>query len=409
MERFVQPAVTLLIAVMVAIGVAFAIEQLVRRTQFHSSGPAWSTLQRLCRIPFRVTLAVAALLIALPSARLSGSGVQIARQVLVLALIGAVVWLVIQSIRVAEEIALSHIDVDVSDNRRARRLRTQILLFRRVIAVLLVIIAVAAAAMTIPSVRAVGTSFLISAGVLSVVAGLAAQATLANLLAGLQIAFADPIRIDDVVVVNDEWGRVDEITLTYVVIRTWDNRRLILPISWFTTNVFQNWTRSEARVLGSVLLHVDFTVPIDELRDELYRIVQESPLWDGLDWVLQVVDTTPTTMVVRALVSSSDAPSNWDLRCDVREKLLIFLRERHPDALPKVRGDISRAGGIRRRRGAGVPAQAPRVSDRRTHAASITSPRPGGGDHSSSWAGAPSARRRRAWLRRAPRPPAPGG
>jgi hypothetical protein len=292
-------------------------------------------------------------------------------------------------------------------------------LFRRVIAVLLVVIAVAAAAMTIPSARAAGTSFLVSAGVLSVVAGLAAQATLANLLAGLQIAFADPIRIDDVVVVNDEWGRVDEITLTYVVIRTWDNRRLILPISWFTTNVFQNWTRYEARVLGSVVLHVDFTVPVDELRDELYRIVQESPLWDGLDWVLQVVDTTPTTMVVRALVSSSDAPSNWDLRCDVREKLLIFLQERHPDALPKVRGDISsgpaRAGryartrGIRRRRGAGSPAQAPQVSDRRTHTASITSPRPGGGDRSSSWAGGPSVRRRRAWLRRAPRPPAPGG
>jgi small-conductance mechanosensitive channel len=222
-------------------------------------------------------------------------------------------------------------------------MRTQIVLFRRVIIAILVFVAIAAAVMTIPPARTLGASFLVSAGVVSVVAGLAAQTTLANLFAGLQIAITDPIRIDDVVVVNDEWGRVDEITLTYVVVRTWDNRRLILPISWFTTNVFQNWTRHEATVLGSIVLHVDFTVPVEELRAEMYRVVQRSPLWDGQDWVLQVVDTTPSTMVVRGLVSSADAPSNWDLCCDVREKLLAFLQERHPEALPKVRADVSEA------------------------------------------------------------------
>jgi small-conductance mechanosensitive channel len=196
--------------------------------------------------------------------------------------------------------------------------------------------------MTFPRGRTLGASFLASAGVLGIVAGLAAQTTLGNLIAGLQIAFTDPIRIDDVVVVDGEWGRIDEITLTYVVVRTWDNRRLILPVSWFTQNVFQNWTRHESRVLGNVILHVDFSVPVDRLRAEMRRLVEASPLWDHRDWVLQVVDTTPTTMVLRGLMSSADAPSNWDLRCEVREQLLDFLQRNYPESLPRLRTEVER-------------------------------------------------------------------
>ncbi|HEY0691413.1 MAG TPA: mechanosensitive ion channel family protein [Kribbella sp.] len=306
--RFVRPAASLIVAAIVALLVAFVVQRAVRRKQTRSASPVWQSLQRRCRIPFRISL-------------------------------------VVGLTRVAEDVALSRLDVEVSDNRRPRRMRTQIVVFRRVIIAILVFVAIAAAVMTIPPARTLGASFLVSAGVVSIVAGLAAQTTLANLFAGLQIAITDPLRIDDVVVVNDEWGRVDEITLTYVVVRTWDNRRLILPISWFTTNVFQNWTRRESRVLGSTLLHVDFTVSVEELRAEMYRLVQRSPLWDGQDWVLQVVDTTHSTMVVRGLVSLADAPSNWDPRCDVREKLLAFLQERHPEALPKVRADVSDANG----------------------------------------------------------------
>jgi hypothetical protein len=313
--RFVQPVVSLIAAVIAAWLVAFAIQRAVRRKQARSESPVWRSLQLRCRLPFRITLATVAVLIALPYAGLGGVLTEIGRHVLVLVLIAAVTWLVIALTRVAEDVALSRLNVDVRDNRRPRRIRTQIVVFRRVIIAILVFVAIAAAVMTIPPART------------------------------LQIAITDPVRIDDVVVVNDEWGRVDEITLTYVVVRTWDNRRLILPISWFTTNVFQNWTRHEARVLGSILLHVEFTVPVEELRAEMYRVVQRSPLWDGQDWVLQVVDTTPSTMVVRGLVSSADAPSNWDLRCDVREKLLAFLQERHPEALPKVRADVSDANG----------------------------------------------------------------
>jgi hypothetical protein len=313
-SRFVQPALSLIVAVIVAWLVAFAIQRAVRRKQARSTSPVWRSLQLRCRLPFRITLTTVTVLIALPYAGLGGALTEIGRHVLVLVLIAAVTWLVIALTRVAEDVALSRLNVDIKDNRRPRRIRTQIVLFRRVIIAILVFVAIAAAVMTIPPART------------------------------LQIAITDPVRIDDVVV-NDEWGRVDEITLTYVVVRTWDNRRLILPISWFTTNVFQNWTRHEARVLGSIVLHVDFTVPVEELRAEMYRVVQRSPLWDGQDWVLQVVDTTPTTMVVRGLVSSADAPSNWDLCCDVREKLVAFLQERHPEALPKVRADVSDANG----------------------------------------------------------------
>jgi small-conductance mechanosensitive channel len=341
-SHFVQPAISVVVAAALAWLVTFVVQRAVRRIQTRSPSVVWSSLQRRCRWPFRSALGTAALLMSLPYTGLNDEVTQIARQILVIALIAAVTWLVAQLILVAEDVALARINVDVADNRRPRRMRTQILVLGKVIIAIIVFVGVAAAVMSIPGARTFGASFLVSAGVFSVVAGVAAQATLSNFLAGVQIALTDPIRIDDVVVVhNDEWGRIEEITLTYVVVRTWDNRRLILPISWFTTNVFQNWTRHESRVIGSIILHVDFTVPVGELRDEMYRLVQESPLWDRQDWVLQVVDTTPSTMVLRGLVSSADAPTNWDLRCDLREGLLTYLREHHPDTLPKVRASVS--------------------------------------------------------------------
>jgi small-conductance mechanosensitive channel len=304
----------------------------------------------------RFTLVVTALFIALPEAQLGAQTAAVVRHVITLALIAAAAWLVIALTGVFEDVMLERINIDVEDNRRARRIRTQLIVFGRVVVALIVFLAIATALMTFPKVRTLGASLLASAGVLSVVVGLAAQATLANLIAGLQIALTDPIRIDDVVVVDGEWGRIEEITLTYVVVHAWDHRRLILPVSWFTSNVFQNWTRREARVLGSVVIHTDFTVPVDEVRAEVGRLLQESPLWDGRDWLLQVVDTTPTTMMLRALMSSADAPSNWDLRCEVREKLLAFLRDRYPGSLPKLRTEAGAAMDV------STPAAARQVS-----------------------------------------------
>jgi small-conductance mechanosensitive channel len=340
---YVQPVLAAIVAGLAAWLIAVALGWIVARATLRSPDRIWPSLHTRCRRPVRFTLVVTALLIALPETDLSAQAIAVTRHVITLLLIAAASWLVIALTGVFEDVMLSRINTDVEDNRRARRIRTQLLVLRRVVVALIVFLAIAAALMTFPKVRTLGASFLASAGVLSVVAGLAAQTTLANLFAGLQIALTDPIRMDDVVVVNDEWGRIEEVTLTYVVVRTWDNRRLILPVSWFTTNVFQNWTRHESRVLGSVLLHTDYTVPVDEVRAELHRLLQDSPLWDGRDWVLQVVDTTPVTMVLRGLMSSSDAPSNWDLRCEVREKLLTFIRERYPESLPRLRAQVDDA------------------------------------------------------------------
>nr|WP_269328548.1 mechanosensitive ion channel domain-containing protein [Kineosporia babensis] len=224
--------------------------------------------------------------------------------------------------------------MDVADNRRIRRARTQITLVRRVLGVVVIVLGVAAVLMSFPQMRTFGASLLASAGVAGIIAGLAAQTTLGNMFAGLQLAFTDAVRIDDVVVVEGEWGWIEEITLTYVVVHLWDERRLVLPTSYFVTTPFQNWTRNQARILGSVMLYLDYATPLTELREYAQKVIDANPLWDRQAWVLQVVDTTETTMLVRVLASAHDGPSAWDLRCDIREALLTWLQTHHPQALP---------------------------------------------------------------------------
>jgi small-conductance mechanosensitive channel len=360
----VHPVIAVLAAALGGWALAVIVGGLVRRAGRRRPGTIWEWLPRRCRRAFRATLVMVAVLSALPTAGLSPRTDEPVRHLAVILLIAAVAWLIVALTVVVQDAVFSRFDIDVADNLHARRVRTQILVLRRVLVATVVFVAAAAALMTFPRVRTLGASILASAGVLSVVAGLAAQTTLANLFAGIQIALTDQIRIEDVVVVNQEWGRVEEITLTYVVVRTWDNRRLVLPVSWFITNVFQNWTRHEARVVGSVLLHVDYTVPVDELRAELHRLLAASPLWDGRDWVLQVVDSTPTTMVLRALMSSPDAPSSWDLRCEIREQLLAYLRDRYPGSLPRLRAEVGASIGTRVDGPAGEQAQKPAAVER---------------------------------------------
>jgi small-conductance mechanosensitive channel len=256
------------------------------------------------------------------------------RHVLLLALIAVAAWLVIRVLFVIEDTVLQRLNPDVPDNRRIRRLRTQVALIRRLTGATITIIAIASMFMTFAQLRTLGASLLASAGIVGVIAGLAAQTTLTNVFAGMQLALTDSLRYDDVVVVEDEWGRIEEMTLTYVVVHLWDERRLVLPTTYFTTNPFQNWSRNETRVLGAVLLHMDYRAPVDELRAEAQRLVEASDLWDRREWVLQVVDSTPWTMVVRVLASAADAPSAWDLRCELREKLIVFMKENHPQYLP---------------------------------------------------------------------------
>lgn len=252
----------------------------------------------------------------------------------------SVAWLGINLLRFASEQLLRRFDISTEDNLRARTVYTQVRVMRRIVTSIIIILAIAAALMTFDQIRSLGVSLLASAGVAGIVIGFAAQKTIGNFFTGLQIAITQPIRIDDSVVVEGEWGWIEEINLTYVVVKIWDLRRLILPISYFVEHPFQNWTRTSASIIGDVTLYLDYTMPIDELRAELDRILEGNHLWNGSVKVVQVIDTKETTIVVRVLVSAKNAPTAWDLRCDVREKLIHFIQKNHPDKLPRMRGEL---------------------------------------------------------------------
>lgn len=256
---------------------------------------------------------------------------------LVIAMIAAGAWLLAGVIGVLFARVLAGYPTDVADNRVARRVHTQVGILRRVSYVVIAILAVGGILLTFPGVQAVGASLLASAGVLSVVAGIAAQGTLANVFAGLQLAFSDAIRVDDVVIAEGEWGRIEEITLTYVVVHIWDDRRLVLPSTYFTSTPFQNWTRRGSELLGSVELDLDWTVSPAQLREHLAEVLERDPLWDRRASVLQITDATGGYVRVRILVTAQNAGALWDLRCNVREAMVEWLHEKHRDALPRTR------------------------------------------------------------------------
>ena len=324
-------------AALVAWLFAVGIGLLVSRFGGHSAAVA--DLSRRGRRPLRVFLVLVAVTVVLDAATVVGEWRDVVVRVLGLALIGTGAWLFAVAAFVVEDLALARYDVDVVDNRHARRVRTQVSLIRRLTVVVIAVLAIAGMLLTFPSARAAGTSILASAGVISIVAGLAAQTSLANVFAGLQLAFTDAIRVDDVVVIEEEWGRIEEITLTYVVVHVWDDRRLVLPSTYFTTTPFQNWTRKDSAVLGSVEMDVDWTVPFDEMRAELAKLLEGNELWDQRVTVLQVTDAVGAVVRVRVLVSAKDGPTLFDLRCHVREGLVVWLQRAHPTALPKVRNE----------------------------------------------------------------------
>lgn len=252
----------------------------------------------------------------------------------------AVAWLLFQIVAVGENFILNRYDVSRTDNLKARQIYTQVLILKRTLHVVITVVMLAAGLMMFDQVRSLGASVLASAGVIGIIVGFAAQRTIANLFAGFQLAMTQPIRIDDVVIVENEWGRIEEITLTYVVVRIWDLRRLIVPLSYFIERPFQNWTRSEADILGTVFLYTDYAVPVDAIREELKRIVAQSPNWDGKVCGMQVTNATDRSVELRALASAADAPKAWDLRCEIREKLINFLQRNYPDSLPRVRAEM---------------------------------------------------------------------
>ncbi len=313
-----------------------AAQQLASRT---GSGIDNSLVQH-GRKPAKLILPLLALFLALPATSLPPEPTRIIRHIIALGMIAAVAWLLIVLIDVFEDVAAERYKIGVSDDLRARKIQTQIHVLRRTAIVVTSVVACSVMLMTFPSVRQFGVSLFASAGIAGLVMGMAARPTLSSLLAGLQIALTEPIRLNDVVIVEGEWGWIEEITTTYVVVRIWDLRRLIVPISYFIEHPFQNWTRATADLLGTVFLYTDYTVPVEEIRQELHRILETTDLWDRKVWGLQVTNASEHTMELRALMSASDSPKAWDLRCLVREKLITFIQQKHPNSLPKTRMEM---------------------------------------------------------------------
>ena len=257
-----------------------------------------------------------------------------------LALIATLTWMAVRMVRAVRELLLEQVDISSSDNLHARKLATQFGVLERLVVGLLVFLGSAAALMTFDSVRQLGASLLASAGVAGIVIGFAARPVLSNLLAGIQIALTQPIRLEDVVIVEGEWGWIEEIKATYVVVRIWDERRLVLPLQWFIDHPFQNWTRYSSRLIGSVYWWVDYRMPLQPIRDEIKRACEGAPEWDGRLAMLQVTDSTERGIQLRALVTAPDAPRAWDLRCRVREAVIDMIQRDYPDYLPRLRTEL---------------------------------------------------------------------
>ena len=279
-----------------------------------------------------VLLGIAIRLVGLPE-----RSAAIIKHVLTLWIIGAIAWLCMKVVTVMRKLIMGHYDLDVMGNLKARQVQTRLQVLERIAIFIIVVIAASAMLMTFDQVRQVGVSILASAGVIGIIVGFAAQKSIGTVIAGAQIAITQPIRLDDVVIVEGEWGRIEEITLTYVVVGIWDQRRLVVPITYFIEKPFQNWTRTTAQLLATVFIYADYTIPIERVREELHGILEASDLWDRRAWSLQVTNTTERIVELRAVMSAGDSGSAWGLKCHVRERLLNFLQRNFPESLPRVR------------------------------------------------------------------------
>ncbi|MFI2369639.1 mechanosensitive ion channel family protein [Streptomyces sp. NPDC018833] len=338
MENVLRPLTVVGGSVVVTLLVGWAVDRLLCRVDDrHPETPLWGMLRR-CRLPLQVVLLSALLRasygeIHQPLVRDRGAGIG---HVLSLVLIGASAWLVTRIVSAAVESTYARYASSTRDPARVRRVRTQVTLIMRIVTAVVAVVAVAAMLLTFPGMEKVGASMLASAGILGIVAGVAAQSTLGNLFAGFQIAFGDMVRIGDTVVVDGEWGVVEEVTLTFLTVRTWDERRITMPVSYFTSKPFENWSRGGAQMTGSVFFHLDHSAPVALMREKLREILEDCPAWDRRDWNLAVTDTTPSTIQVRAVVTAKDADDVWTARCTVRERMVAWLCEKHPYALPRI-------------------------------------------------------------------------
>jgi small-conductance mechanosensitive channel len=327
---------------LVAAVVVIVIVALITRGASRRRAGAQLVLAK-ARHPFRILVVVVALWIAVAVAfPVAALRRDISHGFLIVTIVVST-WFIAALIAYGLSVAVGRYDLGVADNRVARRAQTQILIVRRLLVAIIIVVGLASVLLTFPGVQALGTSVLASAGVVSVIAGLAAQSTLGNVFAGVQLAFSDAIRVDDVVVVNAEWGRIEEITLTYVVVHVWDDRRLVVPSTYFTSNPFENWTRTSSQLLGEVDFDLDWRVSTSAMRDYLGELLKNTQSWDGRTQVLQVTDAIGGFVHVRILVSAKDSPTLFDLRCFVREGMVDWVQKQNPQTMPRTRITIGDA------------------------------------------------------------------
>ncbi|MDX5401904.1 MAG: mechanosensitive ion channel family protein [Rhodobacterales bacterium] len=296
-----------------------------------------STLLRRAKRPMRLAFILLALIVVLPRVSLPWNWDRFLQHLAMILLIILLGWTVLLLTNLYADRSVSRYRFDTDDNLAARKYVTQVRVLRRTVNIVVVIFTVAAVLLTFEGVQQYGVSLFASAGAAGLVLGLAARPVLANLIAGVQIAITQPIRLEDVVIVEGEWGWIEEIFATYVVVRIWDWRRMVVPLSYFIEKPFQNWTRETASVIGAVFWHLDYTVPVPEVRKKLEELVNASPYWDGQVVNLQVTDTDKDTITLRGLMSARTSPQAWDLRCEIREKLIDWLQDAYPQALPRLR------------------------------------------------------------------------
>jgi small-conductance mechanosensitive channel len=339
----------ILMGVAIAIGliVKFLLSLFVRRNPSADKphfSIARSVLARLGK-PFSYLLPLLTLNFLLPLMRIKPRFYPVLDKTVGILLTLAFAYVLIGIVKIFEDYAYHTFDITKADNLKERKIRTQLQYIRRLAIGLIIILAACIILLSFNNLRKLGASLLAGVGVGGVIIGFAAQKSLGNLLAGFQIAFTQPIRIDDVLVVESEWGRVEEITLTYVVLNIWDQRRLILPINYFIEKPFQNWTRNTADILGTIFLYLDYTIPLEPLRKEFTRLLEINPLWDKRVKVMQITNTSEKTIEVRGLMSASSSGNAFDLRCDIREGLIKFVQENFPDSLPHDRAIVEIPSG----------------------------------------------------------------
>jgi small-conductance mechanosensitive channel len=331
----------LLVALILGIVVHWSLRALARAASRRAQERMRARIAQVVAVPAAVGLPLLFLSLALNATPIDPELLGQLRHWIAIGGMVCLTWLVARAVGAVEERILLEHPVDVEDNLAARRIQTQARVISRVIQGGVILVGVSLALMTFPQVRQIGAGLLASAGIIGLIAGVAAQPVFGNLIAGLQIALAQPIRLDDVVIVEGEWGRIEEITSTYVIVRVWDERRLVVPLQWFISNPFQNWTRTSAQLLGTVFLWLDHRAPIPEIREELQRICEADPRWDRRVCVTQITETDRHTIEVRLLVSARNSGELFDLRCAVRESMLAFLDAHHPQALPRVRNEVT--------------------------------------------------------------------